>query len=163
MEILDEERDDPVVNEHQRASLHKFGGSKVEQIEWGGNGTIDPAYTPVRFSPWPPPPVSVAQTCRPLHPATASSQTKNSVCQTPSRKRSEFTKTVTLISACLRIIDVQELTYREHLCAFSSFFRKKKKIKIINGFDLYRSSNIFSRWWSRNSSAIAKRRINRST
>lgn len=31
-------------------NLHKFGGSKAEQIEWGGNGTIDPGYSPVRFS-----------------------------------------------------------------------------------------------------------------
>jgi len=43
--------DDATVNEHRWVNLHKFGGSKAEQIEWGGNGTIDPGYSLVQFSP----------------------------------------------------------------------------------------------------------------
>jgi len=63
--------DDATVNEHRWVNLHKFGGSKAEQIEWGGNGTIDPGYSPVQFSP-------LDSLRRPkhvdsLHPATASS------------------------------------------------------------------------------------------
>lgn len=32
------------VNEHCWVNLHKFGRRKGEQIEWGGNGTIDPTH-----------------------------------------------------------------------------------------------------------------------
>lgn len=104
-------------------NLHKFGGSKAEQIEWGGNGTIDPGYSPVRFSPLTP--FDVPNMPTPFTLQRPQVRRKIPSARRHRGKRARFSKTVAFISTVPNIksmLDIKESVWGKNRPVFDSLF-----------------------------------------